>query len=435
MACERISKVQRIYNIYTHNLGSGLPLGSLGKLVHGLDVLEQGTDSRFPDTLVVVVKQVNENLDGLLNVGHESRLSGSKELSDGVGCDLLLDGDSAVHLGEHVVQSCKVSVVLLIVKGFASVLAGTGRHTESLSKLGRVGVALLVKLLRNFALLAARDKSRDTLGKVLSELAGEDLGHDAEKDEGRLPKTRVVHGKGLEGGLHERLEVRTEDLSTDGISNCTDSVGGNTSKVVLFVILVELEERNESLDGLTEVRDELFFGGVGSRTDSTGDSDLDGNAAALKEDEKSLHEEGEVVDNVVTEDFQIRIETSARVLLGGRVNNEVEEDGDNDGMSGSALLSEPLAKTTESDTSGFSDNDLTVLKTTLDHGPELVNVRSDILAATLYGDTESHKSGLSHTGVTRGHVDLKLLSKNGEDLLGRKNLGEVVKGSESESRR
>lgn len=435
MACERISKVQRRYNIYTHNLGSGLPLGSLGKLVHGLDVLEQGTDSRFPDTLVVVVKQVNENLDGLLNVGHESRLSGSKELSDGVGCDLLLDGDSAVHLGEHVVQSCKVSVVLLIVKRFASVLAGTGRHTESLSKLGRVGVALLVKLLRNFALLAARDKSRDTLGKVLGELAGEDLGHDAEKDEGRLPKTRVVHGKGLECGLHERLEVRTEDLSTDGISNSTDSVGGNTSKVVLFVILVELEERNESLDGLTEVRDELFFGGVGSRTDSTGDSDLDGDAAALKEDEKSLHEEGEVVDNVVTEDFQIRIETSARVLLGGRVNNEVEEDGDNDGMSGSALLSEPLAKTTESDTSGFSDNDLTVLKTTLDHGPELVNVRSDILAATLYGDTESHKSGLSHTGVTRGHVDLKLLSKNGEDLLGRKNLGEVVKGSESESRR
>lgn len=435
MACERISKVQRRYNIYTHNLGSGLPLGSLGKLVHGLDVLEQGPDSRFPDTLVVVVKQVNENLDGLLNVGHESRLSGSKELSDGVGCDLLLDGDSAVHLGEHVVQSCKVSVVLLIVKGFASVLAGTGRHTESLSKLGRVGVALLVKLLRNFALLAARDKSRDTLGKVLGELAGEDLGHDAEKDEGRLPKTRVVHGKGLECGLHERLEVRTEDLSTDGISNSTDSVGGNTSKVVLFVILVELEERNESLDGLTEVRDELFFGGVGSRTDSTGDSDLDGDAAALKEDEKSLHEEGEVVDNVVTEDFQIRIETSARVLLGGRVNNEVEEDGDNDGMSGSALLSEPLAKTTESDTSGFSDNDLTVLKTTLDHGPELVNVRSDILAATLYGDTESHKSGLSHTGVTRGHVDLKLLSKNGEDLLGRKNLGEVVKGSESESRR
>lgn len=435
MACERISKVQRRYNIYTHNLGSGLPLGSLGKLVHGLDVLEQGPDSRFPDTLVVVVKQVNENLDGLLNVGHESRLSGSKELSDGVGCDLLLDGDSAVHPGEHVVQSCKVSVVLLIVKGFASVLAGTGRHTESLSKLGRVGVALLVKLLRNFALLAARDKSRDTLGKVLGELAGEDLGHDAEKDEGRLPKTRVVHGKGLECGLHERLEVRTEDLSTDGISNSTDSVGGNTSKVVLFVILVELEERNESLDGLTEVRDELFFGGVGSRTDSTGDSDLDGDAAALKEDEKSLHEEGEVVDNVVTEDFQIRIETSARVLLGGRVNNEVEEDGDNDGMSGSALLSEPLAKTTESDTSGFSDNDLTVLKTTLDHGPELVNVRSDILAATLYGDTESHKSGLSHTGVTRGHVDLKLLSKNGEDLLGRKNLGEVVKGSESESRR
>lgn len=435
MACERISKVQRRYNIYTHNLGSGLPLGSLGKLVHGLDVLEQGPDSRFPDTLVVVVKQVNENLDGLLNVGHESRLSGSKELSDGVGCDLLLDGDSAVHLGEHVVQSCKVSVVLLIVKGFASVLAGTGRHTESLSKLGRVGVALLVKLLRNFALLAARYKSRDTLGKVLGEFAGEDLGHDAEKDEGRLPKTRVVHGKGLECGLHERLEVRTEDLSTDGISNSTDSVGGNTSKVVLFVILVELEERNESLDGLTEVRDELFFGGVGSRTDSTGDSDLDGDAAALKEDEKSLHEEGEVVDNVVTEDFQIRIETSARVLLGGRVNNEVEEDGDNDGMSGSALLSEPLAKTTESDTSGFSDNDLTVLKTTLDHGPELVNVRSDILAATLYGDTESHKSGLSHTGVTRGHVDLKLLSKNGEDLLGRKNLGKVVKGSESESRR
>lgn len=420
--------------VSTHNLGSGLPFGSLGKLVHGLDVLEQGTDSRLPDTLVVVIEQVNENLDGLLNVGHESRLGSSKELSNGVGGDLFLDGDSAVHLGEHVVQSGKVSVVFLIVKKLASILAGTSGHTESLSKLSGVRVALLVKLFGNFTLLAACDKSRNTLGKVLSELASEDLGHDAEKDEGRFPETRVVHGKGLEGGLHEGLEVRTEDVSTNGVSDSTDSVGGDTSKVVLLVVLVELEERNESLDGLTEVRDELLFGGVGSRTDSTGDSDLDGDGTVLKEDKKSLHEEGEVVYDVVTEDFEVRVETSARVLLGGGVNDEVEEDGDDDGVSGSAFLSEPLAKTPKSDTSSLSDNDFTVLETALDHGPELVNVRSDVLAATLDGDTESHKSRLSHTSVTGRHVDLKLLGKNREDLLGRKNLGEVVEGSESESR-
>lgn len=179
-------------------------------------------------------------------------------------------------------------------------------------------------------MLATRNKSRDTLGKVLSELASEDLGHDAEKDEGRFPETRVVHGKGLEGGLHERLEVGTENFSTDGVSNSTDSIGGDTSKIVLFVVLVELEERNESLDGLAEVRDELLFGGVGGRTDSTGDSDLDGDGAVLKEDEKSLHEEGEVVDDVVAEDFEVRVKTSARVLLRGGVNDEIEEDGDDD---------------------------------------------------------------------------------------------------------
>lgn len=142
----RISKARRRYNVHTHNLGSGLPFGSLGKLVHGLDVLEQGTDSRLPDTLVVVIEQVDENLDGLLNIGHESRLGSSKELSDGIGGDLLFDGDGAVYLGEHVVQSGKVRIVFFIVKKLASVLAGTSGHTESLSKLGGVGVALLVEL-------------------------------------------------------------------------------------------------------------------------------------------------------------------------------------------------------------------------------------------------------------------------------------------------
>lgn len=297
-----------------------------------------------------------------------------------------------------------------------------------------VRVVFFVKFFGNFILLVVCDKSRNILGKVLSEFVSEDLGYDVEKDEGRFFEMRVVYGKGFEGGFYEGLEVWMEDVSINGVSDSIDSVGGDILKVVLFVVFVEFEERNELLDGLIEVRDEFFFGGVGSRIDSIGDSDFDGDGIVFKEDKKLFYEEGEVVYDVVIEDFEVRVEISVCVFLGGGVNDEVEEDGDDDGVLGSVFFSELFVKIFKSDISSFLDNDFIVLEIVFDYGLELVNVRLDVFVVIFDGDIESYKSWFLYMSVIGGYVDLKLLGKNREDLLGRKNLGEVVEGLESELR-
>lgn len=77
-------------------------------------------------------------------------------------------------------------------------------------------------------------------------------------------------------------------------------------------------------------------------------------------------------------------------------------------MTGSTLFSEPFTKTAESDTSCSPDNDIGIVETGLDCGPEGVDVRSNVLAATFDRDTESHEGRLSHTGFRGAHVDLEL---------------------------
>jgi hypothetical protein len=59
-------------------------------------------------------------------------------------------------------------------------------------------------------------------------------------------------------------------------------------------------------------------------------------------------------------------------------------------------------------------------------------VRSDVFAASLDSDTESHESRLSHSWVGRAHVDLQLGREDGEDLLRGKGLSESIETSESE---
>ena len=99
----------------------------------------------------------------------------------------------------------------------------------------------------------------------------------------------------------------------------------------------------ESLDGLVKVWGELTLGSMGSGTDSTSDGDLDGYGSSLEQDKKSLHEQSEVVDDIVTENLEVRVETCAGVLLSRIVDNEVEQDGDNGLVSGRALFGQPLA--------------------------------------------------------------------------------------------
>jgi hypothetical protein len=84
------------------------------------------------------------------------------------------------------------------------------------------------------------------------------------------------------------------------------------------------DEGNESTYRLFKVWLELSLGSVGGRTNGSSNGDLDSGGSSLEEDEKSLHEEGEVVDNIVTKNLEVRVETCAGILLGGLVDNEIE---------------------------------------------------------------------------------------------------------------
>lgn len=57
--------------------------------------------------------------------------------------------------------------------------------------------------------------------------------------------------------------------------------------------------------------------------------------------------------------------------------------GDNGLVLGSTLLRQPLAEATKSDASSLLDHRLGILKTSLDDGPKLSDVRSNELGATL----------------------------------------------------
>jgi len=101
-------------------------------------------------------------------------------------------------------------------------------------------------------------------------------------------------------------------------------------------------------------------------------------------------------------------------------------------VTGGTLFREPFTKTSKGDTSSPPDNDLGVVQTSLNSGPETVDMRSDVLATSLDSDTESHQGRLPHSWVGRAHVDLELRREDREDLLGRESLCQSVETSECE---
>ena len=96
-----------------------------------------------------------------------------------------------------------------------------------------------------------------------------------------------------------------------------------------------------------------------------------------------------------------------------------------------ALLLEHLTETSESSASGLSNDDLRILKSTLDERPKTFEVRLNEERATLDDDTESSDSRLSETGIGRRGEGANLFEERGEDLSGRKGSREDVDNSES----
>ena len=316
-----------------------------------------------------MIQETDEDLDGSLDVGKES-LSGSGEnVSNGIGSDLLLDGDTGVDSSEELLELIRVVLdveelgIVLLVDGGVSVRLSVGSAESVDGGLnGGVDVSLLCKnerkmkerrrkvrnaaggkreggrsrvaskrrltsqVLVGLVLLTRGDQSLHNVGKVDRELVLEDLGHGGEEDERALPQPGVVEDETLESELDERLEVGPEDVLSDGLGDGTKGVGGDSSKIGLLSLVLKSQERLHSSDGGLEVGDESVLGSVSGRSNSSGDGGSNGDGSVLEEDEESLHEEREVVGDRVAEDLEVGVEGGASRLLGEGIGDVVEED-------------------------------------------------------------------------------------------------------------
>jgi len=321
-----------------------------------------------------VVQETDEDLDGSLDVRKEGLSGGGEDVSNGVGSDLLLDGDTRVDSSEKLLELVRVVLdveelgIVLLVDGGVSVRLSVGsaesidgglnsgvdvsilckveRRTKEKRRdeksenwqernekeaevevaTGRVEKRLTGQVLVGLVLLTRGDQSLHNVGKVDRELVLENLGHGGEEDEGALPQPRVVEDETLEGELDERLEVRPEDVLSDGLGDGSEGVGGDSSKVGLLSLVLESQEGLHSSDGGLEVGDESVLGSVSGRSDGSGDGGSNGDGSVLEENEESLHQEREVVGDRVAEDLEVGIESGASGLLSEGIGDVVEED-------------------------------------------------------------------------------------------------------------
>lgn len=95
-----------------------------------------------------------------------------------------------------------------------------------------------------------------------------------------------------------------------------------------------------------------------------------------------------------------------------------------------ALLLEHLAKAAESVASGLANDNLGVVETSLNEGPQAVEVGLDEERAALDDDSECGDGGLAHARVGGASEGTNLLEEGREDLGGRKGGGEGVDHAE-----
>ena len=82
----------------THRVGTGNPLLVLAQIIEGPDNLQQRIRRALPDALVVVGQERDELERAGLDEGQEVHLGRGEERADGVGRNLLLDGNGAVDV-------------------------------------------------------------------------------------------------------------------------------------------------------------------------------------------------------------------------------------------------------------------------------------------------------------------------------------------------
>jgi hypothetical protein len=230
--------------------------------------------------------------------------------------------------------------------------------------------------------------------------------------------------------LHHIREVKAENVLTNGLSEGTNGVHGDTAELDLLALAGEAEERGNVVHGGLEVGQKTVLGGMGSASDGASNDSLDRYRGSLEKTGKALHDQLEVLVNGLLHDLKQGIEGSACSALGSCVVDQVHDGRDEDTVLGRTLLLEPFAEAADGDTGGFPDTCILILETSLNDGPDVAHEGSHVLAATLDTDTKGENS----TATMAGFTSVKVLSDEGtegrEDLSGRQVGGKTVDDAE-----
>ena len=427
-----------------------LPLGHLAVLLgngekHSVGAV-QGADSALANTLVVVVSQGHDLLNGLLEVWEERAAGVGNQVTNNLNSDFLLEGQgsggSDVIPGILIILDVNVlnpAIELIIVVSTGNLDLVAGDSDLLANKI--LGVLTQRELHVSLVLLNTGEKTVHGTLKEGREVLAVDLGHGTPEDVGALLEARVAKVKSLLGSPHQRLDVGLVALRASGRSHLTHSISDAGTEIELLLAVLDGSELLEEVHGLIEEGEEGLSSRGSERTHSTGGEGLDLEVGVLEEVLQNGDELGEVRSNILllktindgidgadtdTEDVDDRTLLLTLVLLDG--SGDVLEEQRHEGLVLSGeVLREIVGQTSDSVKRSHTDLVLAVGKKLQDHGEDLLHLGANEVGGTLNTHTQSQDTSATVVGIAAVEVLAKSLEQRNNDLGRRETLGQLVK--------
>ena len=193
----------------------------------------------------------------------------------------------------------------------------------------------------------------------------------------------------------------------------------------------------KTLHDLREVRGELGSGSMGGTANSSDDNGAGLALGMVEHVHQLLHQDGEVLENVLAETLQDGIQSIASLLgdLRGGLVHQVEDEGQESGVVLSNLLVKFLGKGAKSHASSATNVGLGILETGADDQKKVTELGANEINRALDQDSQGNHGGLAVQRIRVLHVGEDTLEGNREDLLGREVSGESVDDLEGKTSR
>jgi hypothetical protein len=345
-----------------------------------------------------VGRLVLEDLDGLLKEGDVGVLAVGKDLSKSLSSNLLLEGNSG-NRGQLIPV---VLIILVIVILHVDKLSGNLGLVVSSSEGDDLGNLTLLKVVI-LSLVQRLEQSLGDISKERLELLSVDLGNGTEEHESSLLHAGVSKVDRVLSSLHERLDVRSKGLKTDGLSHGSHTVNDNSTEVKLLLRVLHLNEGDKSLHHSLEVGGEGSLGGKSSRSDTSNGSRLELKVLLHEHVLELGDQSGEVSLNILllnTDEKSVDGVASTAPGLRSIVGVEhVDKDGDKSSVLLSELLMEVIGELHQSLKSGLADGRVLVVQKLKNDRENNVELGNNKIGSSLNTVSEGEDTSLAALGV------------------------------------